>query len=475
MEPSGTYRPSRAKVKLEDIDNIAPESLWGSKLTFTDRFGDSQILLADPSYNVDGDTVYIPGRYKIQRTAGIGTEGFNRDVTVENLRKEAGRFLNTLVKSSTYTGPGDERFVNLFTRQFSPTGDELSLAFTNPNPGPDLIDITGFSGGSVGFAEGLVGDLGTSVAQQFELSEPGSVSFLELHLHRIGDPVGSISASIHEDNAGKPGNLIESAEGVLARKIPSGIPKYTVFRMFTPVALDASTPYWIVVSGNETYSNGIPLYRSGFDEQFPPFQSYALNFGNPTWTWIGAEAGNGGVTPNERSITVEAPPGHEQGVILANPLNLFDFTNYELLLTLSNQVASGGLFPTASGAVYIQWYDDALTFLGRTAVSLTNPNNDSLVIDMAGPLFDPLPGATKFGFLFSAFTNTGAFTLEEIEIREKNTLSLPPGPENQIVWTKETGGYSYPRAKTTADLVPVNGTRWVTNAGEHHYFKVIGS
>ncbi|KKN72777.1 hypothetical protein LCGC14_0407440 [marine sediment metagenome] len=306
LDASGTYRPARAKVELEDVDNVAPESLWGSELTFTDRFGGVQKLLADPSYNVDGDTIYIPGRYKIQRTAGEGFEGFNREETVENLRKEGGRFIEGLVKTSSYVNPGDERYVNFFTSQFSPTGDEMELSFTNPNPGPDLIDITGFSGGSVGSSEGLIGGLGSAMAQQFELAAPGTVSYLELHLHRIGDPVGGIAVSLHEDNGGKPGDLIERADGIQTRLIPSGVPKYTNFRLFTPVALAASTPYWIVVAGNSTYS-------------------------------------------------------------------------------------------------------------------------------------------------------------------------LEAGPQDQVVWTKEAGGYLYPRSKTTEDLLPVAGSLWVTDAGEHHYFRVIGS
>lgn len=290
---------------MEDIDNVAPESLWGSELIFT-ASGVTQVLLADPSYNVDGDTVYIPGRYKIQRTAGVGTEGFDRDETADNLRKEASRHIEGLVKSSTYVNPGDERYVNMFTAQFSPTGDETTLTFINPNPGPDLIDITGFSGGSVGSSEGLPGDLGSAMAQQFELSGAGAVSHLELHLHRIGDPLGTIAVSIHEDNAGKPGDLIERADGILARKLPSGVPEHTTFRLFTVVNLLGSTPYWIVVAGDPTYS-------------------------------------------------------------------------------------------------------------------LSSDN------------------------------------------------------ENQIVWTKETGGYPYPRAKTTPGLIPVAGSLWVTDAGEHHYFRVIGS
>jgi hypothetical protein len=144
------------------------------------------------------------------------------------------------------------------------------------------------------------------MAQQFELSAPGTVSYLELHLHRIGDPVGGIAVSIHEDVGGQPGDLIERADGIQTRLIPSGVPKYTNFRLFTPVVLAAATPYWIVVAGNPTYSDA-------------------------------------------------------------------------------------------------------------------------------------------------------------------------SDPQNQVVWTKEAGGYPFPRAKTTEDLLPVLGSLWVLNAGEHHYFRVIGS
>jgi hypothetical protein len=199
--------------------------------------------------------------------------------------------------------------VNLFTEQFSPTGDRTTLTFVNPNPGPDLIDITGFSGGSVGSSEGLTGDLGSAMAQQFALSAPGTVSHLALHLHLIGDPVGTIAVSLHENRVvggvDEPGDLIERADGILSRIIPHGAPEYTTFRLFTPVALLAST-YWIVVAGNPTYSSSS---------------------------------------------------------------------------------------------------DD----------------------------------------------------------------------DNQVVWTKEAGGYSSPRSKTTQDLIPVAGSLWVADAGEHHYFKVVGS
>jgi hypothetical protein len=194
------------------------------------------------------------------------------------------------------------------------------------------------------------------------------------------------------------------------------------------------------------------------------------------WTWIGSPDGGGGVTPNSRSITLASPPGFPEGIVLANPLDIFDFNDYELRLSLLDQVASGsGGFPMASGAIYITWYDDLLVEVGQNAVSLTVPGVDELVLDMAGVLFNPPPGATKFGFLITAFAPAGTLTLDNIEIREKNTRSIPADPQNQIVWTKETGGYSYPRSKTTDDLIPVAGSFWVTDAGEHHYFRVIGS
>lgn len=309
LDSDATYRPSRAKIELEDVDNVAPESLWGSQLLFGDRFGNVTTLTADPTYNDDTDSAYFPGLYKIQRTAGVGTEGFNRDQTALNLQKEIGRQIPDIVKSARVIAPGDEKYVNAFTSQFSPTGDKSTLGFVNTNPGPDLIDITGFSGGSVGFSQGLLGVAGSALAQQFQLAAPGTVQFIELHLHRIGDPVGSIFVSVHADLGGKPGALIERTEAILSRNVPTGIPDYSIFKLFSSAALLSGTPYWIVISGDAVYTNGLP----------------------------------------------------------------------------------------ASDA------------------------------------------------------------------------------NNQIIWTKETGGYPYPRATTTPGLVPVGGSLWLTNAGEHHYFKVIGS
>jgi len=309
LDSDATYRPSRAKVELEDVDNVSPESLWGSQLGFGDRFGNVTTLTADPTYNDDTDSAYFPGLYKIQRTAGVGTEGFNRDQTALNLQKEIGRQIPDIIKSARVIAPGDEKYVNAFTSQFSPTGDKNTLGFVNTNPGPDLIDITGFSGGSVGFSEGLLGVSGSALGQQFELSAAGTVRFLELHLHRIGDPVGSIFVSIHDDASGKPGSLLGRTEAILSRDVPTGVPDYSIFRLFSSVALSGTTPYWVVISGDATYTNGLP----------------------------------------------------------------------------------------AAGA------------------------------------------------------------------------------DNQIVWTKETGGYTYPRASTTPGLIPIGGSLWETNAVEHHYFKIIGS
>jgi hypothetical protein len=311
LDSTATYRPARAKIELEDIDNVSPESLWGSQLLFGDRFGTVVPLVADPVYNDDEDSAYFPGRYKIQRTAGVGTEGFDRDQTALNLQREVGRQIPDTVKAARVIGPNPEKYVNVFSSQFSPTGDRNTLGFTNPNAGPDLIDITGFSGGSVGLMEGLTGVSGSAIAQQFELSAGGAARFLELHLHRIGDPVGAIAVSLHEDNSGQPGNLIERAEAVLSRDIAFGVPNYAIFRLFTAVALSGSTPYWIVVSGNPTYVNGLPEMAADSD--------------------------------------------------------------------------------------------------------------------------------------------------------------------NQIIWTKKVGGYSFPRAETTPGLVPQAGSLWIVAAGEHHYFKIIGA
>jgi hypothetical protein len=262
LDDQASFRPARAKIELEDIDNVSPDSLFDSQLVFTDRFGTQEIFTGSPSYNTfapvglgasqEIENAYVPGLYKIKRTAGVGTEGFDRSVTSLNLQREIGRQLSETVK--TVKIEGVETYVNVFSKQFSPTGDRKTLAFLNSNPGPDLIDITGFSGGTSGSNEALLGVLGSALAQQFTTSGAQTARFLELYLYRVGDPLGSITVALHEDDGGKPGDLIERAENVLAVDILDGTPDYTIFRLNSEVVLTAATNYWILVSGNPAYS-----------------------------------------------------------------------------------------------------------------------------------------------------------------------------------------------------------------------------
>jgi len=284
LHPQAYYRPSRAKIEFEDIEGIAPSSLFGSNLIFTDSEGTVQKFTGDSSYNtidgefgfVESDTIYQPGLYKIQANPGVGTEGFNRSLTALNLQRELGRQLKDKLQIvavpqviASLPGLEEEVFVNIFSRQFSPSGDNRNIAFTNPNGTSDLLDFTGFSGGTSGLHEKLLGLPGFSLAQQFTASSNFSPNLVELFLHRVGKTIGTLTVSIHEDNSGVPGNLLVRSDGVLSSRITDSVPNYTVFKLLREINLISSNNYWIVLSGDTLYFEGLtsPATLKGADEE----------------------------------------------------------------------------------------------------------------------------------------------------------------------------------------------------------------
>jgi hypothetical protein len=261
------FRPARAKIELEDIDNVYPQSLYGSELTFTDPDGEEEVFTGDETYNTfgvfsPGVNAYVPNLYKIQLTAGSGTEGFNRNQTAENLRVELdrqGSFLKTQVVNNL---SGGEVYVDVFSPQFSTTGDRNTLEFA-PDPSnpyvPDLISVTSFAGGLEGQNTRLGGGTGNlAIAQQFEVTGgSATLRFAELFLHRIGSPAGSLMATIHADNpldplAGTaPGILLSQATDRFASDITDGVPNYELFHFGDEVL--APGIYWIQISGDAAY------------------------------------------------------------------------------------------------------------------------------------------------------------------------------------------------------------------------------
>ena len=263
------FRPARAKIEFESVENVSPDSLLGSSIVFTDHLGNTQSFVGDSTYNtIDRelgttvpDTAYRPGFYKIQSDAGVG---FNRLVTALNLQRELGRQLEN--KSHIITvpqltsgllGADEEVAVNVFSKEFSPAGNERNLKLENPNGSLDLIDFTGFSGGTVGLHEKLIGVPGFSLAQRFTSSTQISPKFIELFLYRIGEPAGELTVSIHEDRFGRPGRLLARTEDVTVYLITNGIPNYTIFNVLGTLNLTSSTNYWILLSGNSIYFEGL--------------------------------------------------------------------------------------------------------------------------------------------------------------------------------------------------------------------------
>ncbi len=253
------FRPARAKIELEDIDGVYGQSLYGSELTFTDSDSAKEVFTGDESYNDLDENAYVPNLYKIQLTAGEGTEGFDRPVTAENLRIELGRqgtFLKSQVVNDT---SGGEIYVDVFSKQFSTAGSRNTLEF-DPDPSnpvvPDLISVTSFAGGLEGQNTRLGGGVGNlAIAQQFEVTGgSATVRFAELFLHRLGSPAGSLTVRIHADNSGEPGLLLAQAQDRFASGITAGVPNYELFH-FEATVLPVGT-YWIQISGNATYESG---------------------------------------------------------------------------------------------------------------------------------------------------------------------------------------------------------------------------
>ena len=250
------FRPARAKIELEDIDGVYAQSLYGSELAFTDPNSEETVFVGDESYNDLDENAYIPKRYKIQLTAGEGTEGFDRPKTAENLRIELGR-QGTFLKSQVVDNlVGGEIYLDVFSTQFSTTGTRNTLEFT-PDPSnpvtPDLISVTSFAGGLEGQNTRLGGGAGNlAIAQQFEVTGGlATLRFAELFLHRLGSPEGNLTVTVHENDAGQPGLLLARAKDRFASEVTDGIPNYELFH-FDATELAIGT-YWIQISGNAAY------------------------------------------------------------------------------------------------------------------------------------------------------------------------------------------------------------------------------
>jgi hypothetical protein len=384
--------------------------------------------------------------------------------------------------------PTEEVVVNVFSKQFSPTGDRKTLTFSNPNSGPDLLDFTTFSGGTSGLNEPLLGGLGTSLAQQFTTGVAQTVRFLELWLYRIGDPVGSVTVSIHEDNGDKPGDLIERAEDILATEILDGTPNYTVFRMNEDVSLLAATKYWIVVSGNPVYVDGDFLFRSNFSEPFPADTtggSFNSTFNSPNFRWVPRSGAlgpgtNTGLFNTTEDLTLTWAAGHD-GIVSSRSLAIpADLSDFEMTIDYTAIVASNNvsnIFVPADSACFVGllWYDADDTFMSTVGLSFMPAGDPSpLVLDFDGLVPSPPPGAVTFRLVFVAFDVDGSVTLDNVTIRSKTALKGEDG-QNHIIWGKQAGGFTNPRARTNPGLAFI-GTDgfWDVEAGEHHYFKVIG-
>ncbi len=251
------FRPARAKIELEDIDGVYGQSLYGSELTFMDPDSEETVFTGDESYNDLDENAYIPRTYKIQLTAGEGTEGFDREETAENLRIELGRqgsFLKTQVVNDTN---GGEIYVDVFSTQFSTSGSRNTLEF-EPDPSnpvvPDLISVTSFAGGLQGQNTRLGGGSGNiAIAQQFEVTgDPATLRFAELFLHRLGSPTGSLTVTVHENDSGEPGLLLARAQNRFVSDITDGVPNYELFHFDSTVLLVGT--YWIQISGDAAYA-----------------------------------------------------------------------------------------------------------------------------------------------------------------------------------------------------------------------------
>jgi len=255
------FRPARAKIELDDIDNVFAQSLYGSELKFADPDGVETVFTGDETYNDLDENAYVPRSYKVQLTAGTGTQGFDRVATAENLRLELGR-QGSFVKSTVVNNlPDGEIYLDVFSKEFSTTGSRNDLSFsTDPaNPvTPDLISPTSFSGGLEGQNTRLGGGTGNlTIAQQFKVTgSSATLRFVELFLHRLGLPSGSLNVAIHEDSSSDPagtapGLLIAGAVDKFAMEITDEIPNYEIF-LFNETLLTPGI-YWIVVSGDTVY------------------------------------------------------------------------------------------------------------------------------------------------------------------------------------------------------------------------------
>jgi hypothetical protein len=128
-----------------------------------------------------------------------------------------------------------------------------------------------FEGGNL---EHPFGQTQRYLGQSFKLAAAKSVKAVALKMKKIGSP-GDITAEIYTDSGGKPGTSLGSCT-ITASGISTGYlspPKDYTYGIFSsPIALSASTKYWLVFS--VASANGSNYYLCLYATGLPPYGAF---------------------------------------------------------------------------------------------------------------------------------------------------------------------------------------------------------
>ena len=93
-------------------------------------------------------------------------------------------------------------------------------------------------------------------AQSFQLAGAGTLAWVRLHVREVGSVLVSDQVEIRvcADDAGVPGALLGGSQFYRAADATSTTPGWVYFKPFTPIALSATTTYWLKIASTATIS-----------------------------------------------------------------------------------------------------------------------------------------------------------------------------------------------------------------------------
>jgi hypothetical protein len=109
-----------------------------------------------------------------------------------------------------------------------------------------------------------MGELSTNIAMAQSFTTVGAIDVNEIRVavQRFGTPADNLTCAIYSDTgANKPNASLQAADNVYVGSALSTTSSWLAFQFATPVALSATTKYWIVLERSSGTADGSNYYR----------------------------------------------------------------------------------------------------------------------------------------------------------------------------------------------------------------------